>query len=199
MLKKIIFFLLISQIAFAQRNMFNAGNKTVKNAAVKVVGESVLLIPKGTYTPITTSGSFSFNTSLGGGSVNFTGGDTWSGSSSWGPQQLFDNSRTNYDWCLNGANKFGQFVFPRAVNIKKIFIIPRSQGDSFPTSVILKVDGTTVSTYSTSPSISLADGLGITYSGIGYYIQPNVTGTTLSLEFSGGSYAFIGELEFWGY
>lgn len=184
----------------------NAFNATLTNFAKtgatsnfvtgKVVGESVLLIPKGTYTAITTSGSFPFNSALGGSNVNFTGGDTYSGSTSWGPQQLFDNKRTDYDWCSIGSSQFGQFVFPKSVNISKIFIVPRSQGDQFPSSVTLKVDGVTIGTYTTK-SISQADGLGIIYSGNGHYIQPNILGTTWRLEFPATSY--IGELEFWGY
>jgi hypothetical protein len=196
MIKKIIFFLFISQMAYAQQSLFSSTNKSVKIKAASYSGSAVLLIPKGTHSAITTSGNFPFNSLLGGGNVAFTGGDTYSSSNSWGPQQLFDNKITNYDWCSNGSSQFGQFVFPKAVNISKIFIVPRIQGDQFPNSVTLKVDGAIVGTFTISATISQSNGLGISYSGRGYYIQPNISGTTWKLEFPATSY--IGELEFWG-
>lgn len=165
----------------------------------KVPSNSVLLIPKGNYTAITTSGTFPFNTTLGSGNVSFTGFNTYQGSTTWGPQALFDNTRTDFDWCSSGGTgQFGQFVFPRAVTITKIFLVPRNQGDSFPNTVTLKVDGNTVGTYTRLASISSADGLNISYTGTGHYIQPNVSGTTWRLEFPDGN-NYIGELEFWGY
>lgn len=165
----------------------------------KVPSNSALLIPKGNYAAITTSGTFPFNTSLGSGNVSFTGFNTYQGSTTWGPQALFDNVRTNFDWCSNGGTgQFGQFVFPRAVTITKIFLVPRNQGDSFPNTVTLKVDGNTLGTYTRLASISSADGLNISYTGTGHYIQPNITGTTWRLEFPDGD-NYIGELEFWGY
>jgi hypothetical protein len=156
---------------------------------------SSLLIPKGVYTPITTSGNFPFNPSLGGGQVGFTGESTYSSSTIWGPHSLFDNTKTSYDWCSSGPSQFGQFAFPRSVSMNKIFIVPRTQGDSFPSSVTLVVDGVTVGTYSQT-SISQADGLEMNYSGTGFYIQPNVSGTTWKLVFTSTTY--IGEIEFWG-
>lgn len=55
----------------------------------------------------------------------------------------------------------------------KIFLVPRSLNDSFPTTVTVLVDGTTIGTY-TATTISNANGMTISYSGTGYYIRPNV-------------------------
>jgi hypothetical protein len=196
---KILLLVFFSNLAFAQNRMFQSQNGVAKTEPLKKIeiGNSVLLIPKGNYTAVSTSGTFPFNPVLGGGNVAFTGQETFSGSSSWGPQQLFDNTRTNFDWCSNGPTQFGQFVFPKPVTIKKIFVVPRSQNDNFPTQAILIVDGVTIGTF-TPKNIATSDGLQINYSGNGFLIEANVTGTTWRLEFSGPGAVYIGELEFLG-
>lgn len=173
--------------------------KTGSSSNFVLASTSKLLIPKSnTYGPMTTSGSFPLNPSLGGGNISFLGGPTYEGSSTWGPHQLFDNTRTNFDWCNNGSmTHFGQFTFPKPVFVSKIFIVPRASNDNFPASVTLKVDGVTIGTYTTK-NISTNDGLQINYSGIGHFITPNISGTVWRLEFSVAN-VYIGELEFLGF
>jgi hypothetical protein len=158
-----------------------------------------LLIEKKSYPATTTSGTFDFNTSLGGGSVSFTGHATYNNSSTWGPHQLFDNTRTSSDWCnLSGTSPlFGQWVFPQSVTITNIFVIPRSQGDNFPSTIEVVVDSVSNGTYNVG-TLASGDGQQISYSGTGYNIQPAASGTTWRLNLS-GSNAYIGEIEFWGY
>ena len=159
----------------------------------------VQLIPKGTYTAITTAGTFPFQPT-GGGTVSFSGQATWTNNTKWGPQQLFDNTRTIYDWCNNGASAlFGRWTFPRNVKISKIFMVPRASGPGdLPATITLTVDGTTIGTYSPT-SISNADGLAITYSGTGFYITPNISGRIWLLTAGDSTLRCVGELEFWGH
>lgn len=158
-----------------------------------------LLIEKKSYPGIRTSGTFDFNTSLGGGSVSFTGHDTYNSSTTWGAQYLFDNTRTAFDWCnLQGTSPlFGQWVFPQSVTVTNIFVIPRAAGDNFPDTIEVVVDSVSNGTYSKG-TLGAGDGQQISYSGTGYNIQPAASGTTWRLNLS-GSNAFIGEIEFWGY
>jgi hypothetical protein len=173
--------------------------KTGSTSNFVVSATPALLIPKSNaYSAITTSGTFPFNPLFGGGNISFLGGPTYGSSNTWGPHQLFDNTRTNFDWCNDGViNHFGQFTFPKPVNITKIFLVPRSQGDNFPASVTLKVDGVTIGTYA-AKNISTNDGLQLNYSGIGHFIAPNVSGIVWRLEFSVAN-VYIGELEFLGF
>ena len=173
--------------------------KTGSSSNFVLASTSKLLIPKSnTYGPMTTSGTFPLNPSLGGGNISFLGGPTYEGSNQWGPHQLFDNIRTSADWCNNGSmTHFGQFTFPKPVFVSKIFIVPRASNDNFPASVTLKVDGVTIGTYTTK-NISTNDGLQINYSGVGHFITPNVSGTVWRLEFSVAN-VYIGELEFLGF
>ena len=144
-----------------------------------------------------TSGTFTMNSVLGGGSITYTGSDVFASSSTWGPQQAFDNIRTDYDWATSGNPPFGQFVFPRAFTMTKIFIVPRNQQDNFPATFTLIVDTVTIGTYSNT-SVSAAQGLSVSFTGTGFYVQPNVRGTTWRIEFPNGA-AWIGEIEFYGY
>jgi hypothetical protein len=144
-----------------------------------------------------TSGTFTMNSVLGGGSITFTGSDVFASSSQWGPQQAFDNIRTDYDWATSGNPPFGQFVFPRAFTMTKLFIVPRNQQDNFPATFTLIVDTVTIGTYSNT-SVSAAQGLSVSFTGTGFYVQPNLRGTTWRIEFPNG-YAWIGEIEFYGY
>ena len=144
-----------------------------------------------------TSGTFTMNSVLGGGSITFTGSDVFASSSTWGPQQAFDNIRTDYDWATSGNPPFGQFVFPRAFTMTKLFIVPRNQQDNFPATFTLIVDTVTIGTYSNT-SVSAAQGLSVSFTGTGFYVQPNLRGTTWRIEFPNG-YAWIGEIEFYGY
>jgi len=144
-----------------------------------------------------TSGTFTMNSVLGGGSITFTGSDVFASSSTWGPQQAFDNIRTDYDWATSGNPPFGQFVFPRPVTMTKLFIVPRNQQDNFPATFTLIVDTVTIGTYSNT-SVSAAQGLSVSFTGTGFYVQPNLRGTTWRIEFPNG-YAWIGEIEFYGY
>jgi hypothetical protein len=144
-----------------------------------------------------TSGTFTMNSVLGGGSITFTGSDVFASSSTWGPQQLFDNIRTDYDWATSGNPPFGQFVFPRPVTMTKLFIVPRNQQDNFPATFTLIVDTVTIGTYSNT-TISAAQGLSVSFTGTGFYVQPNVRGTTWLIQFPTVA-AWIGEIEFYGY
>lgn len=160
-----------------------------------------LLVVKKSYTASTTTATFDFNADLGGGSVTFTGHDTYSSSSTWGPQQLHDNTRSGYDWCNAGGvpSLFGQWIFPKLVTVQTIFLVPRSSGDNFPSSVTVKADTNTVATASATVTLTAGtSGHQINYSGTGHKITVNTAGTTWKLEF-GGSNAYIGEIEFWGY
>lgn len=162
-------------------------------------GDSLLIVKK-TYTASVSTGTFDFNPTLGGGSVSFSGFDTYNHASNWGPQQLFDNATGIYDWCnYPGTNPlFGQFTFPRAVTLSKIFIIPRNAKDKFPANVTVKVDGVNFGTYPNF-SIDSSHGSSISYSGAAICIDINATGTTVRLEFNSSVDAYIGEIEFWGH
>ena len=160
----------------------------------------VLLIEQKTYPASTTSATFDFNAALGGGTVGFTGHATYNNSTSWGPHQLHNAARSNNDWAdLSGdtSQKFGEWTFPQAVLVDKIFIVPRNQNDQFPTSVTVIVDGVSQIVATSSAGISQADGLVTAYSGFGYYIQPDLVGTVWRLEFPTAK-TYIGEIEFHG-
>ena len=160
------------------------------------IGQKALLIEKKTYPLMTTTGVFDFAM---GGSVAFTGHPVYENNAIWGPHLVFDNARTTFDWCnFNGTSPlFGQWVFPRRVTMKSIFLIPRLSGDGMPTSLSVEVDGVSIGSF-TATTLDAGSGHYITYAGPGYHIQPNFTGTTWRLNF-GGSIAYIGEIEFWGY
>jgi len=158
----------------------------------------VQIIETKAYTPSTTSASFDVVNAVGGGSVSFTGHTPYSASSTWGPHQLFDGTRTINDYCsLTGTSPlFNQFVFPRSFYISSIFVIPRPQNDNFPTSIDVIVDNNNIGTF--SPTTLTSDsGQSLSYSGTGYKIQPKQYGTTWKLEFP-DSAVYLGELEFWG-
>jgi hypothetical protein len=158
----------------------------------------VLLIPKESYPAMTTSGTFSFNPTLGGGNVSFSGHDVYNYDPQWGPQLAFDNSSRDYGWCNTPTSPLrGSWTFPRSVTMNKIFIVPRGSNDNFPTSVTVYKDGASIGTFSPS-TIGAANGLQISYSGTGYYIIPNSAGTTWELIFNSTN-AYIGKIEFWGY
>lgn len=177
--------------------MAAAGSSTTGGA----VPQGALLIALNSGTTGTTSCTFTMPAGLGGGTVNFTGHATYNNSSTWGPHQLADATRTAYDWCnLSGTSPlFGQWVFPVTVKMSTIFVIPRSAGDNFPASVTVKADSSTIGTYSTT-TLSAGSGSNISYTGTGYKISfpTGRTGTAWRLEFLGSSNAYIGEVEFWG-
>lgn len=162
-----------------------------------------LLIVKRSYPATAPSAVFDFSPLLGGGPVYFTGHTTYNGNgTSWGPHQLHDDLRTAYDWCsdssVTSGNLYGDWVFPRAVSVSKIFVVPRADASNFPGSIIVYYNGSYQSQYY-STSISNANGLGIAYSGTGFNIVLNgITAKNWRLSF-GGSAAYIGEVEFWGY
>lgn len=172
-----------------------SGFSPIQNSAPP--GTPELLIVKGTYPATTTTGSFDF---ISGGSVGFTGHEVFSGAGIWGPQQLFDNTRSNFDWCSFGdtTNTFGQWVFPVSVTVTDIFIVPRLQNDNFPTQVEVVVNGTVVDTYTPTTITYGVSGQYIDYTGTGYKITLNETGTTWRLNFNQTN-VYIGEIEFWGY
>lgn len=156
-----------------------------------------LIIEKKSYPPSTTSATFNINPTLGGGNVSFTGSAVYNNSTTWGPQQLFDDTRTIFDWAAEGGPPcFAQFVFAANATVSTIFIIPRSQGDNFPPSVTVSVNGTPINTYYPT-TLTLSSGQQINYTGIGYKIQPGLSGNTWLLSFN-SSLAYIGEIEFWG-
>lgn len=169
-------------------------------------GTPELLIVKGTYPaqpyPQNT-GTFSFAPSQGGGDVVFSGHAVYAGDqplNSWGPELLFNNTRTLYDWCSSGftTDTFGQVTFPVEVTITAIFIIPRIQNDHMPAQAELVVDGNVIGTYYSTTLTEGVSGQTIPYSGPGYKITPNVAGTTWRLNFN--QYQVnIGEIEYWGY
>lgn len=160
-----------------------------------------LLIEKKTYPATINTGQFDFATTQGGGIVTFAGHLTYSTSSQWGPQQLFDNTRTNFDWCSSGTipNTFGEWTFPVPVTMSKIFIVPRLQNDNFPSYVNLIVDGVAKGTYTPTTITSGISGQYIDYTGTAYMIETNASGTVWELNFTGQNNVYIGEIEFWGY
>lgn len=158
---------------------------------------SVRLINLGSGSGGPTSGSFTVNSLAGGGTGTFTNSDVFMSSGTWGMAQCFDGSRSDYDLYMTQNPNFMQLVFPRALTVTKIFLVPRNQQDAFPSSLVLKADGSSVGTYSSS-TISQSLGLGISYSGTGFYIQPSTSGTTWRFDFSSTPVSF-GEIEFWGY
>lgn len=165
-----------------------------------------LLVVKKTYTASTTTATFDFNPSLGGGSISFSGHSTFNGSTGWGPHYAHDNARTASDWCnLSGTTPlFGQWTFPKDVVVKNIFVIPRSGNDNFPTFVRVRtggVGGTEVANNNTLETLTAGtSGHEINYTGNGYKIvlSTDIRDSVWRLEF-GGSNAYIGEIEFWGY
>lgn len=164
-----------------------------------------LLVVKKTYTASTTTATFDFNSSLGGGNVTFTGHQTYNNSSTWGPHQVHDNTRTINDWCNDNVSPlFGEWTFPKGVVVKNIFVVPRSGNDNFPTYVRVKtggVSGTQVANNSTLETLTAGtSGHEINYTGNGYKIvlSTDIRDSVWRLEF-GGSNAYIGEIEFWGY
>lgn len=162
-----------------------------------------LLIVKRSYPATAPSAVFDFSPLLGGGSVYFTGHTTYNGNStSWGPHQLHDNTISSFDWCsdssVTSGNLYGDWTFPRAISVSKIFVVPRSGADNFPSTITVYYNGGYQGMYSTT-TISQGNGLGIAYSGTGYNIVLNgATAQNWRLSFS-GSAAYIGEVEFWGY
>ena len=168
----------------------------LRAAAGNNQNSKVLLIQKKAYPGGTASLNVDFNAALGGGTVAFTGHPIYG--TFWGCNQLFDNTTTAFDWCnLPGTSPlYGEFVFPVAVNVKNIFIVPRASNDNFPFTFTLKVDGAVIGTYNQT-TLTSTSGQMISYTGTGFNIEPNVRGTTWRLEPS-GSNAYIGEIEFWG-
>jgi hypothetical protein len=145
-----------------------------------------------------TSGSFTMNSLVGGGTGTFTNSPTFDGSSgTWGMAQCFDGARSGYDLYMVDNPNFMELVFPRGLMVTKIFLVPREQQDAFPSSLTLKANGTLVGTY-TSTTVSQALGMGIGFTGTGFYIQPATFGTTWRFDFTSTPVSF-GEIEFWGY
>ena len=179
--------------------LYEGADTALSTMAVTVVTSttSVRLINLGSASGGTTSGSFTVNSSAGGGTGTFTNSDVFASSATWGMAQCFDGARSDYDLYMTQNPNFMQIVFPRALTVTKIFLVPRNQGDAFPSSLTLKADGTLLGTYSSS-TVSQSLGMGISYSGTGYYIQPSVSGTTWRFDFSSTPVSF-GEIEFWGY
>ena len=145
----------------------------------------------------TTSGSFTVNSSAGGGTGTFTNSDVFISDATWGMAQCFNGARSDYDLYMTQNPNFMEIIFPRALTVTKIFLVPRNQGDAFPSSLVLKADGTTVGTY-TPTTVSQSLGMGISYTGTGFYIQPSISRTTWRFDFSSTPVSF-GEIEFWGY
>jgi hypothetical protein len=123
----------------------------------------------------------------------------------WGAHQLFDDNRTNYDWVVEGTSGTDishAFTFPMNVFVSSIYIIPRNITDSNPSGVKLYVDNILVGSYTSTTLTYGVTGQYINYSGEGYAINCNTTGTVWRLVYtipSGISYVSVGELEFWGY
>jgi hypothetical protein len=158
---------------------------------------SVRLINLNSASGGTTSGSFTVNSSVGGGTGTFTNSDVFISDATWGMAQCFNGARSDYDLYMTQNPNFMEIVFPRALTVTKIFLVPRNQGDAFPSSLILKADGTSVGTY-TPTTVSQSLGMGISYTGTGFYIQPSISRTTWRFDFSSTPVSF-GEIEFWGY
>jgi hypothetical protein len=158
---------------------------------------SVRLINLNSASGGTTSGSFTVNSSTGGGTGTFTNSDVFLSSATWGMAQCFNGARSDYDLYMTQNPNFMEIVFPRALTVTKIFLVPRNQGDAFPSSLELKADGTSVGTY-TPTTVSQSLGMGISYTGTGFYIQPSISRTTWRFDFSSTPVSF-GEIEFWGY
>ena len=158
---------------------------------------SVRLINLNSASGGTTSGSFTVNSSVGGGTGTFTNSDVFLSSATWGMAQCFNGARSDYDLYMTQNPNFMEIVFPRALTVTKIFLVPRNQGDAFPSSLVLKADGTSVGTY-TPTTVSQSLGMGISYTGTGFYIQPSISRTTWRFDFSSTPVSF-GEIEFWGY
>jgi len=161
------------------------------------VPTTVRLINLGTGSGGPTSGSFAMNSLVGGGTGTFTNSDTFMSSGQWGMAQCFDGARSDYDLYMTQNPNFMELVFPTALMVTKIFLVPRNQGDGFPSSLTLKANGSLVDTF-TPTTVSQSLGMGISYSGTGYYIQPARIGTTWRFDFTSTPVSF-GEIEFWGY
>jgi hypothetical protein len=162
-----------------------------------VIPTTVRLINLGTGSGGGTSGSFTMNSLVGGGTGTFTNSDVFMSSGQWGMAQCFDGARSDYDLYMTQNPNFMELVFPTALMVTKIFLVPRNQGDGFPSSLTLKANGSLVDTF-TPTTVSQSLGMGISYSGTGYYIQPARIGTTWRFDFTSTPVSF-GEIEFWGY
>lgn len=170
------------------------------------IDKPILLVVKKAYTASTTTATFDFTTTFGGGNVSFTGHATYQNGTTWGPHQLHDNTRTGNDWCNldNTSPLFGEWSFPKNVIVKSIFVVPRSGGDNFPTFVRVKAggsSGTEVANNSTLETLTAGvTGHEINYTGSGYNVSlsNNTRNSVWRLEF-GGTTSYIGEIEFWGY
>ena len=161
------------------------------------VPTTVRLINLGTGSGGPTSGSFTLNSLVGGGTGTFTNSDVFMSDGTWGMAQCFDGARSGYDLYMTQNPNFMELVFPRGLMVTKIFLVPREQQDAFPSSLTLKANGTLVGTY-TSTTVSQALGMGIGFTGTGFYIQPDRIGTTWRFDFTSTPVSF-GEIEFWGY
>jgi hypothetical protein len=162
-----------------------------------VIPTTVRLINLGTGSGGPTSGSFTLNSLVGGGTGTFTNSDVFMSDGTWGMAQCFDGARSGYDLYMTQNPNFMELVFPRGLMVTKIFLVPREQQDAFPSSLTLKANGTLVGTY-TSTTVSQALGMGIGFTGTGFYIQPDRIGTTWRFDFTSTPVSF-GEIEFWGY
>lgn len=162
-----------------------------------VIPTSVRIINLGSGSGGATSGSFTMNSLVGGGTGTFTNSDVFMSDGGWGMAQCFDGGRSDYDLYMTQNPNFMELIFPRELMVTKIFLVPRNQQDAFPSSLTLKADGTLVGTY-TPTTVSQALGMGISYSGTGFYIQPAAKGTTWRFDFTSTPVSF-GEIEFWGY
>jgi hypothetical protein len=162
-----------------------------------VIPPTVRLINLGTGSGGPTSGLFAMNSLVGGGTGTFTNSDVFMSDGGWGMAQCFDGARSEYDLYMTQNPNFMELVFPRGLMVTKIFLVPRQQQDAFPSSLTLKANGTLVGTY-TSTTVSQALGMGIGFTGQGFYIQPDTIGTTWRFDFTSTPVSF-GEIEFWGY
>jgi hypothetical protein len=158
-----------------------------------------LLIVKKSYPSSTTTANFDFNPSLGGGSVTFVGMTTYNSSPTWGPWQLFDDTRSAFDWCNDPSYSggMGRWDWPRLVTLNTIFIVPRSQGDNFPTSVTVEINGNIIGGYSQT-TLTASSGQQINYTGVGFKIELNLTNVYQTKLIFPGPNSYIGEIEFWG-
>lgn len=157
-----------------------------------------LLIPKANYPGIATDGTVSFYL---GGTVRVQCGSVFIGSSQWGPHQLFDGIVTEYDFIADATGtQFLTLTFPVPVFVKQIFFIPRAQLTNLPTTINMLVDGVSSGSY-TQTTVSNAIGFNSpVYSGAGFYIQPNKSGTVWRFNLlPADSYIGFGEMELWGY
>lgn len=183
---------------FAANGISSAAPTILDWGAVTDPSTETLLIVKKAYPPALTTMNVDFAPTLGGGSVQFTGHAPFNNSSSWGPHQIFDGAINTYAWCnLDGVNtKFARLVFPKAVVVSHIYLVPREVSAN-PTSIAVYADGVLRGT-STPKTISNADGLVITYTGMGHFIAGTIPCTTLELVFSGAT-TYVQELEIRGH